>query len=58
MIVETDVSEYTIIAILSIIIKEKEIHLVVFYSCIFKATKLKYDMHDKELFTVFEVFCM
>jgi len=58
MIVETDVSEYTIIAILSIIIKEKEVYPVAFYSCMFKATKLKYDIHNKELFTVFEVFCM
>lgn len=57
MIVETDALEYTLVAILSIIIEKKEIHLVAFHFCSFKATEFNYDIYNKELFMVFEAFC-
>jgi len=56
IIVETDISEYALIAIYLIMIEEKEIHLVTFYFHMFKATELDYDMYNKKLLTVFEVF--
>ena len=55
MIMETDISDYALITILSIM-EEKEIYLVVFHSYIFKATELNYNMYDKKLLTVFEAF--
>jgi len=42
MIVETNISDYTLIAILSIMIEEKEVHPVIFHFHIFKAIKLNY----------------
>jgi len=56
MIVETDNSNYALIAIISILMKEKEVHLVTFYFCTFKAPKLNYNTYNKELFAVFEAF--
>jgi len=56
MIVETNALDYTLIAILSIIIEEKEVYLVTFYFHMLKATKLNYYIHNKELLTVFEAF--
>ena len=56
MIMEIDISKYAFTAILLIIIKEKKVYLVTFYSCIFKTTKLNYNIHDKELLIVFKVF--
>jgi len=53
---ETGASEYALTAILSIITEEKEVHLVAFYSCMFKAAKLSYNTYDKELFAVFKAF--
>ena len=47
MIIETNVSEYALIAILLIMIEEKKVHLVAFYSHMFKATKLNYNIYDK-----------
>jgi len=58
MTMETGVSEYALIAILSIITEEKEVHLVTFYSCMFKAVKLNYNIYNKELFVVFKAFCI
>ena len=48
MIMKTNTSEYMLTAIFSIIMEEKKVHPVVFYSCIFKAAKLNYDMYNKE----------
>ena len=56
MIVETNASEYTLIAIFSIITKEKKIHSVIFHSCIFKAIELSYNIYNKELLTVLKAF--
>ena len=56
MIVETDVLDYTLAVILLIIIKEKDMHLVVFHSYMFKAAELDYNLHNKKLPIVFEAF--
>jgi len=56
MIVETNVPDYTLIAILLIIIEEKKIKLVTFYSYMFKITELNYDIYNKKLIVVFEAF--
>ena len=53
---KTNASEYILVAIFLIMIEEKEVHLVTFHSHTFKTTELNYDMHDKELLTVFKVF--
>ena len=56
MIVKTNTLECALIAILSIMTEEKEVHPVIFYSCSFKTIELNYNTYDKELFVVFEVF--
>jgi hypothetical protein len=56
IIVETDASDYALAAILSIELENKEIHPVAFHSQSFNPTKLNYDVHDKELFAIFEAF--
>ena len=56
MIVETNVPDYTLIAILLIIIEEKKIKLVTFHSYMFKIIELNYDIHNKKLIVVFEAF--
>ena len=53
---ETDVSDYALTAILSIINKDNEVHLVAFHSCTFTVVELNYNIHDKELFAIFEAF--
>ena len=53
---ETDASDYTLAAILSIVNKENEVHPVAFHSCTFTAAELNYDTYDKELLTIFEAF--
>ena len=53
---KTDISEYTLIAIFLIIIEEKKVYPITFHSCIFKVTELNYNIHNKELFIMFEVF--
>jgi len=54
--VETDASDYTLAAILSIITKDNKIHPVAFYSRTFSTPELNYDIHDKELLAIFEAF--
>jgi len=56
MIVKTNALDYTLIAILLIIIEENKVYLVTFHSCMFKVTKLNYDIYNKKLFVVFEAF--
>jgi hypothetical protein len=56
IIVGTDASDYALAAILSIELENGEIHLVAFHSRSFNPTKLNYDVHDKELFAIFEAF--
>jgi len=56
LVVETDASDYTLAAILSIMTKDNEIHPVAFHSRTFSALELNYDVHDKELLAIFEAF--
>ena len=53
---KTDTLNYALTAILSIVNEENEVYLVVFHSCIFTTAELNYNMHDKELPTIFEAF--
>ena len=56
IIIETDTSDYALAAILSIQLDSSEIHPVAFHSCSFNNTELNYEVHNKELFTIFEAF--
>ena len=56
LIVETDVSDYTLAVILSIVNKDNEVHPVAFHSHTFTVAELNYDTHDKELLAIFEAF--
>ena len=53
---ETNASDYALAAILFIVNEDNEVHLVAFYSHIFTAAELNYDIHDKELLAIFEAF--
>jgi len=53
---ETDASNYALATILSIITKDNKIHPIVFYSWTFSTLKFNYDVHNKELLAIFEVF--
>jgi len=55
IIMETNILNYTLIAILSIIIEEK-VYLVGFYSHMFNTTKLNYNTYNKKFSVVFEAF--
>jgi len=55
-IVETNASDYALAAILSFITKDNEIYSVAFYSQMFSAPELNYNIHDKELLAIFEAF--
>jgi hypothetical protein len=56
IIVETDASDYALAAILSIQLESGEIHPVAFHSRSFNPTELNYNVHNKELFAIFEAF--
>jgi len=56
LVVETNASDYTLATILFIMTKNNEIHPVAFHSRTFSALELNYDVHDKELLTIFEAF--
>jgi len=58
LVIETDVLDYALTAILSIMTKDNEIHPVAFHSRTFSALELNYDVHDKELLAIFEAFKM
>jgi len=53
---ETDALDYALAAILSIVNKENEVHLVTFHSCTFTIAELNYDTYNEELLAIFEVF--
>ena len=53
---ETDASDYALAVILSIVNKDNEVHPVAFHSYTFTAVELNYDIHNKELFAIFEAF--
>jgi len=54
--VETDVSDYALTAILSIVNKENKVHLVAFHSCTFTVVELNYNIYNKKLIAIFEAF--
>ena len=56
LIMETNASDYALIAILSIVNEENEVHLVAFYSCTFTVVELNYNTYDKKLLAIFEAF--
>jgi len=56
LVVETDVSDYALAAILSIMTKDNKIHPIAFHSQTFSTLELNYDIHDKELLAIFEAF--
>ena len=53
---ETDVSDYALTAILSIVNKDNEVHPVAFHSHTFTVAELNYDIYNKELLAIFEAF--
>jgi len=53
---ETDISDYALAAILSIVTKNNEIHPAAFHSRTFSTLELNYDVHNKELLAIFEAF--
>jgi hypothetical protein len=55
-IVEMDTSDYALVAILSIVDSDGEIHPMAFLSCTFSSAELNYDIYDKELLAIFEAF--
>jgi len=56
IIIETDTSDYALAAILSIVAEDGEHHPMVFHSQSFSPMELNYDVHDKELFAIYEAF--
>ena len=56
VIVETDASDYTIAATLSIVDSDSQVHPVAFHSCTMTASELNYNTHDKELMAIYEAF--
>ena len=53
---ETDVSDYALAAILSIVNEDNEVYSVVFHSRTFTAAELNYDTHNRKLLAIFEAF--
>jgi len=56
IIIETDTSDYALATILSIVAEDGELHPMAFHSQSFSTTELNYDVHDKELFAIYEAF--
>ena len=54
--VETDASDYALAAVLSIMTPSGELHPVAFHSHTFHELEHNYDIHNKELLTIFEAF--
>ena len=55
LVLETDISDHTVATILFTHIKE-DLHPIVFYSRTLNATKLNYDVYNKKLLAIYEVF--
>jgi len=53
---ETNVFNYALTVILSIVNEENKVHPVIFHTCTLTIAKLKYDTHDNKLLTIFEAF--
>ena len=57
MVVKTNTSDYALAtSILSIYTSDGEIHPILFHSHSFNSAEMNYDMHDKELLTIFKAF--
>ena len=56
MILETDASDYALVAILLVFTADGEVHPVMFHSRSFNPAELNYDTHNKELLAIFEAF--
>src|SRR5882672_10987311 len=57
IVVETDVSDYAIAAIISQVSPDNgDIHPITFYSCSMQPVELNYEIYDKELLAIFEAF--
>ena len=56
MVMETDASDYALVAILSAYDTEGALHPITFHSHTFTGPELNYDVHDKELSAIFEAF--
>ena len=57
LIIEMDALDYALAAILSMVSPtDNEVHPIAFHSHTFMPPKLNYDVHDKELLTIFEAF--
>jgi len=56
LVVKTNASDYALATILSIMTKDNEIYPVAFHSWTFFASKLNYDVYNKELLAIFEAF--
>jgi len=55
IIIETDASNFTLAAII-FTYQEGELYPIAFHSRTFQAAELNYDIYDKELLAIFEVF--
>jgi len=55
-LIETDASNYALVTVLSIMTPNGEFHPIAFHSLTFWALELDYNVHDKELFAIFEAF--
>ena len=57
LIIEMDMLDYALAAILSMVSPmDNEVHPIAFHSCTFTPPELNYEVHDKELLTIFEAF--
>ena len=57
LIIEMDVSDYTLTTILSMVSPtDNEVHPIAFHSCTFMPPRLNYNVHDKDLLTIFKAF--
>ena len=54
--VETDASDYALVAVLSICTPNGDYHPVAFHSWTFKDPETNYDIHDKELTAIYDAF--
>ena len=54
--VETDASDYALVAVLSVATPSGKLHPVAFHSRTFHAPERNYDVHDKELLAIYEAF--
>ena len=56
IMVETDASDYVLVAVLSICTPDSDYHPVAFHSQTFKDAETNYNVHDKELTAIYDAF--